>query len=76
LNSNHAKSMTHHNQTKELTTWFVIEKPLLSVLGLTRAGSKTSRQTKTNVSFSSRRIVAMCEHVDSTPPATSFQLVG
>jgi hypothetical protein len=23
LNSNLAKSMTHHNQTKELTTWFV-----------------------------------------------------
>jgi hypothetical protein len=23
LNSNHAKSMTHHNQTKELTTWFL-----------------------------------------------------
>jgi hypothetical protein len=22
-NSNHAKSMTHHNQTKELTTWFL-----------------------------------------------------
>jgi hypothetical protein len=22
LNSNHAKSMTHRNQTKELTTWF------------------------------------------------------
>jgi hypothetical protein len=24
LNSNLAKSMTHHNQTKELTTWFLI----------------------------------------------------
>jgi hypothetical protein len=23
LNSNLAKSMTHHNQTKELTTWFL-----------------------------------------------------
>jgi hypothetical protein len=23
-NSNLAKSMTHHNQTKELTTWFLI----------------------------------------------------
>jgi hypothetical protein len=23
LNSNIAKSMTHHNQTKELTTWFL-----------------------------------------------------
>jgi hypothetical protein len=23
LNSNFAKSMTHHNQTKELTTWFL-----------------------------------------------------
>jgi hypothetical protein len=23
LNSNPAKSMTHHNQTKELTTWFL-----------------------------------------------------
>jgi hypothetical protein len=23
LNSNNAKSMTHHNQTKELTTWFL-----------------------------------------------------
>jgi hypothetical protein len=23
-NSNPAKSMTHHNQTKELTTWFLI----------------------------------------------------
>jgi hypothetical protein len=23
LNSNHAKSMTHHNQSKELTTWFL-----------------------------------------------------
>jgi hypothetical protein len=24
LNSTLAKSMTHHNQTKELTTWFLI----------------------------------------------------
>jgi hypothetical protein len=24
-NSNLAKSMTHHNQTKELTTWFLKE---------------------------------------------------
>jgi hypothetical protein len=24
LNSNLTKSMTHHNQTKELTTWFLI----------------------------------------------------
>jgi hypothetical protein len=23
LNSNRTKSMTHHNQTKELTTWFL-----------------------------------------------------
>jgi hypothetical protein len=23
LNSNHSKSMTHHNQTKILTTWFL-----------------------------------------------------
>jgi hypothetical protein len=23
LNSNFAKSMTHHNQTKKLTTWFL-----------------------------------------------------
>jgi hypothetical protein len=23
LNSNLAKSMTHHNQTKEMTTWFL-----------------------------------------------------
>jgi hypothetical protein len=26
LNSNLTKSMTHHNQTKELTTWFLIFK--------------------------------------------------
>jgi hypothetical protein len=26
-NSNLAKSMTHHNQTKELTTWFLMESP-------------------------------------------------
>jgi hypothetical protein len=26
LNSNLAKSMTHHNQTKELTTWFLKKK--------------------------------------------------
>jgi hypothetical protein len=28
LNSNLAKSMTHHNQTKELTTWFLTWPPL------------------------------------------------
>jgi hypothetical protein len=30
-NSNLAKSMTHHNQTKELTTWFLnlpLDKPI------------------------------------------------
>jgi hypothetical protein len=27
LNSNLAKSMTHHNQTKELTTWFLRKIP-------------------------------------------------
>jgi hypothetical protein len=31
LNSNLAKSMTHHNQTKELTTWFLNNKPLLKI---------------------------------------------
>jgi hypothetical protein len=29
LNSNLAKSMTHHNQAKELTTWFLITKVLI-----------------------------------------------
>jgi hypothetical protein len=34
LNSNLAKSMTHHNQTKELTTWFLRPPmyPLLAAL--------------------------------------------
>jgi hypothetical protein len=30
-NSNLAKSMTHHNQTKELTTWFLINQPALNL---------------------------------------------
>jgi hypothetical protein len=29
LNSNLAKSMTHHNQTKEWTTWFLTRFPLI-----------------------------------------------
>jgi hypothetical protein len=35
-NSNLAKSMTHHNQTKELTTWFLnlpLDVPILSPFG-------------------------------------------
>jgi hypothetical protein len=34
LNSNLAKSMTHHNQTKELTTWFLSSSLSPSVLCL------------------------------------------
>jgi hypothetical protein len=33
LNSNLAKSMTHHNQTKELTTWF-LNLPLDEFIGI------------------------------------------
>jgi hypothetical protein len=29
LNSNLARSMTHHNQTKKLTTWFLTYKSIL-----------------------------------------------
>jgi hypothetical protein len=32
LNSNIAKSMTHHNQTKELTTWFLRDRVFLAFI--------------------------------------------
>jgi hypothetical protein len=36
LNSNLAKSITHHNQTKELTTWFLSCDPMQSMLTQTK----------------------------------------
>jgi hypothetical protein len=53
-----------------------VDKPLLSVLGLTQADCRTSRPTTANVSFSSRHTITTHEHVDSTPPATCLQLAG
>jgi hypothetical protein len=45
-NSNLAKSMTHHNQTKELTTWFLNKKQwyekLLNIVWAYRTTTRTS----------------------------------
>jgi hypothetical protein len=43
-NSNLAKSMTHHNQTKELTTWF-LNLPLMSPLTTKAQGLKFESKT-------------------------------
>jgi hypothetical protein len=51
-----------------------VKKPFLSILRVTRAGCRTSRPTKANVSFSSRHTVATREHVSSAPPPLASSL--